>query len=106
MRGKVFRITRTGESADMSEAFGPELTSIRSPRVKAARALGKRALRLRARSFLAEGPQAAGEALGRDGVVTELFLTAAARSRHGGMAARASRQGATGHVVSGEVMAD
>jgi RNA methyltransferase, TrmH family len=87
----------------MSEA---ELTSIRSPRVKAARQLGKRALRERARLFLAEGPQAAGEALARDGVVTELFLTAAARSRHGGMAARASRQGAAVHVVSGEVMAE
>jgi len=61
---------------------------------------------LRARSFLAEGPQAVGEALARDGVVTELFVTAAARSRHGGMAARASRQGAAVHVVSGEVMAE
>jgi len=90
----------------MAEFSGPELTSIRSPRVKAARQLGKRALRLRARSFLAEGPQAVGEALARDGVVTELFLTAAARSRHGGLAARASRQGAPVHVVSGEVMAE
>ena len=90
----------------MAEFSGPELTSIRSPRVKAARQLGKRAFRLRARSFLAEGPQAAGEALARDGVVTELFLTAAARSRHGGLAARASRQGAAVHVVSGEVMAE
>jgi TrmH family RNA methyltransferase len=90
----------------MTEFSGPELTSIRSPRVKAARQLGKRALRLRARSFLAEGPQAVGEALASDGVVTELFLTAAARSRHGGMAARAGRQGAAVHVVSGEVMAE
>ena len=90
----------------MAELSGPELTSIRSPRVKAARQLGKRALRLRARSFLAEGPQAVGEALARDGVVTELFLTAAARSRHGGLAARAGRQGAPVHVVSGEVMAE
>ena len=90
----------------MAEFSAPELTSIRSPRVKAARQLGKRALRLRARSFLAEGPQAVGEALARDGVVTELFLTAAARSRHGGLAARAGRQGAPVHVVSGEVMAE
>jgi len=90
----------------MAELSGPELTSIRSPRVKAARQLGKRALRLRARSFLAEGPQAVGEALARDGVVTELFLTAAARARHGGLAARASRQDAPVHVVSGEVMAE
>ncbi len=90
----------------VSEAYGAELTSLRSPRVKAARQLGKRALRLRARSFLAEGPQAVGEALTRDGVVTELFLTAAARARHGGLAARASRQGAAVHGVSGEVMAE
>jgi RNA methyltransferase, TrmH family len=90
----------------VAEFSGPELTSLRSPRVKAARQLGKRALRLRARSFLAEGPQAVGEALARDGVVTELFLTAAARARHGGLAARASRQGAPVHVVSGDVMAE
>jgi TrmH family RNA methyltransferase len=90
----------------MAEFSGPELTSIRSPRVKAARQLAKRALRARARSFLAEGPQAVTEALARDGVVTELFLTAAARSRHGGLAARASRRGVPVHVVSGEVMAE
>src|SRR5215467_1654040 len=90
----------------MSQPSGPELTSIRSPRVKAARQLGKRALRLRARSFLAEGPQAVGEALARGGVVTELFLTAAARSRHAGQAAQASRQGAAVHTVSGEIMAE
>src|SRR6516162_6193708 len=90
----------------MSQPSGPELTSLRSPRVKAARQLGKRAMRLRARSFLAEGPQAVSEALTRGGVVTELFLTAAARSRHGGLAAQASRQGVAVHVVSGEVMAE
>src|SRR5262249_48204527 len=90
----------------MSQPSGRELTSIRSPGVKAARQLGKRALRLRARSFLAEGPQAVGEALARGGVVTELFLTAAARSRHGGLAAQASRQGAAGHAGSGGGMAE
>ena len=90
----------------MSQPSGRELTSVRSPRVKAARQLGKRALRLRARSFLAEGPQAVGEALARGGVVSELFLTAAARSRHAGLAAQASRQGAAVHPVSGEVMAE
>ena len=90
----------------MSDAYGAELTSIRSPRVKAARQLAKRAMRERVRLFLAEGPQAVGEALARDGVVTELFLTAAARSRHGGMAARAGRQGAAVHMVSGEVMTE
>src|SRR5690349_23637514 len=38
-------------------------TNIRSPRVRAARALAKRALRERSRQFLAEGPQAVREAL-------------------------------------------
>jgi RNA methyltransferase, TrmH family len=90
----------------MSEPFGPELTSIRSPRVKAARQLAKRALRLRARSFLAEGPQAVGAALGRDGVVSQLFITAAARARHADLAGQAARQGAHVQAVSGEVMAE
>jgi TrmH family RNA methyltransferase len=82
-----------------------ELTSIRSPRVKAARHLSKRAFRLRTRSFLAEGPQAVGEALVA-GVVSQLFVTSAARARHPGLAADAVRQGADVHVVSGEVMAE
>ena len=89
----------------MSEPFGPELTSIRSPKVKAARQLAKRALRLRARSFLAEGPQAVGEALASGGVVSQLFLTAAARARHPELADQAARQGAHVQAVSGEVMA-
>ena len=89
----------------MSEPLGSELTNIRSPRVKAARQLNKRALRLRARSFLAEGPQAVGEALASDGVVSELFITAAARARHAALAERAARQGAHVQAVSGEVMA-
>jgi TrmH family RNA methyltransferase len=90
----------------MSEPFGAELTSLRSPRVKAARQLAKRAMRERARLFLAEGPQAVGEALAHGEVVTELFVTAAARSRHGGLAAAAARRGAAVHVVSGEIMAE
>ena len=90
----------------MSEAFGPEVTSIRSPRVKAARQLAKRALRLRARSFLAEGPQAVGAALARGDVVSQLFITAAARTRHADLANEAARQGAHVQAVSGEVMAE
>jgi len=90
----------------MTEPFGPELTSIRSPKVKAARQLAKRALRLRARSFLAEGPQAVEAALTRGGVVSQLFITAAARARHADLADRATRQGAQVLAVSGEVMAE
>ena len=84
---------------------GSEVTSIRSPRVKAARQLARRSARQRARLFLAEGPQAAREALAA-GAVTEVFVTAAARSRHGDLVARAARQGAAVHAVSGEVMAE
>ena len=85
---------------------GAELTSIRSPRVKAARQLGKRALRQRARAFLAEGPQAVGEALAAGDVVSELFVTATAQARYGELASLAAAQGAEVHPVSGEVMAE
>ncbi len=85
---------------------GTELTSIRSPRVKAARQLGKRALRQRARAFLAEGPQAVGEALAAGDVVSQLFITATAQARYGDLGSRAAAQGAEVHPVSGEVMAE
>lgn len=85
---------------------GAELTSIRSPRVKSARQLAKRALRQRARSFLAEGPQAVGEALAAGDVVTQLFVTAAAQPRHTGLIELAAGQGADVHLVSGEVMTE
>jgi TrmH family RNA methyltransferase len=85
---------------------GAELTSIRSPRVKAARQLGKRALRQRARAFLAEGPQAVGEALAAGDVVSELFITATAQARYGELASLAAAQGAEVYPVSGEVMAE
>ncbi len=78
----------------------------RSPQVKAARQLAKRAFRERARSFLAEGPQAIREALARQGVLTELFVTGQGRSRHPELAEQAARQGAGVHEVSGEVMAE
>ena len=87
----------------MSDA---EITSIRSPQVKAARQLAKRGLRERARSFLAEGPQAVGEALASDGVVSQLFVTAAGRARHAALAERAAGQGIGVQAVSGEVMAE
>ena len=85
--------------------LGAELTSIRSPRVKAARQLAKRALRQQARQFLAEGPQAVGEALA-GGVVTQLFVTAAAQARYADLVGLAAGQGADVHAVSGEVMTE
>jgi RNA methyltransferase, TrmH family len=97
-----------------------EVTSIRSPRVKAARQLARRSSRQRTRLFLAEGPQAVREALawapagpqrgdgrpGAPGVVTELFVTGDSWSRHAELVAQASAQGVPVHAVSGQVMAE
>jgi TrmH family RNA methyltransferase len=92
---------------------GGEVTSLRSPRVKAARQLARRSARQRSRLFLAEGPQAVREALGwspgpglRDGLVTELFVTAAAQARYADLVGQAVDRGAAVHAVSGEVMAE
>jgi RNA methyltransferase, TrmH family len=89
-----------------------EVTSTRSPRVKAARLLGRRSFRQRTRSFLAEGPQAVREALAWPGdhadqaVVTELLVTASAWSRYDDLIAQAGGQGVAVHAVSGDVMAE
>jgi RNA methyltransferase, TrmH family len=83
-----------------------EHTSVRSPRLKAARRLTKRAFRERARAFLAEGPQAVSEALACGAPVTELFVTAEARARHEEIVTGLARNGVPVHVVSGEVMSD
>ena len=92
-----------------------EVTSIRSPRVKAARQLARRSSRQRTRLFLAEGPQAVREALAwRDSPasaesgppVAELFVTAETWSRHDELAAQAVAQGVPVLAVSGQVMAE
>jgi RNA methyltransferase, TrmH family len=80
--------------------------SRRSAAVKAARQLGKRAFRERARLFLAEGPQAVREALARPDVVTELFVTDQGRARHRDLADRAAAAGRVVHKVSSEVMTE
>jgi TrmH family RNA methyltransferase len=84
----------------------PEVTDSRSPRVRSARQLARRAFRQRGRLFLAEGPQAVREALSSAGVVTELFLTDPALARFGELAEQAAAQGAAVRTVSGEVMAE
>ncbi len=83
-----------------------EYTSVRSPRLKAARRLTKRAFRQRMRAFLAEGPQAVTEAFGSGAPVTELFVTAEARARHADLVTAMARAGIPVHLVSGEVMAE
>lgn len=83
-----------------------ELTSVHSPRVKAVRRLAKRSLRQRERLFLAEGPQAVGEALRVPGTVVELFTTAEAEARNDREVRRAAAEGVPVYRVSGEVMGE
>ncbi len=74
--------------------------------MKAARQLGKKAFRERGRLFLAEGPQAVREALGRPDVVTELFVTDQGGGRHLPLIEQAASLGIAVHEVGGEVMAE
>lgn len=85
---------------------GHEYTSVRSPRVKAARRLAKRAFRRRERLFLAEGPQAVREALARPGTVHELYVTTGARQRHQDLIKAAGQAGIAARQVSTEVLGD
>jgi TrmH family RNA methyltransferase len=75
-----------------------------SPRLKAARRLTKRAFRQRERTFLAEGPQAVAEAFRCGAKVSDLFVTASARSRYQDLVAEMADAGIPVHLVSGEVM--
>ena len=75
-----------------------------SPRLKAARRLTKRAFRQRERAFLAEGPQAVAEAFHCGARVTDLFVTAPARSRHHDLVTEVAAAGIPVHVVSGDIM--
>jgi TrmH family RNA methyltransferase len=61
--------------------------------------------------FLAEGPQAVREALGRGSpggnrTISELFVTGQARSRHDDLVDAVARTGAAVHEVSGDIMAE
>ena len=82
-----------------------QLTSIRSPRVAAARRLAKRAFRSADGRFLAEGPQAVREAAASPGVLIEVFSTAEAAQRHADLLDACRQAGAPVALVSGEVMA-
>jgi TrmH family RNA methyltransferase len=79
-----------------------EITSPRAAAVVAAARLAKRSFRTRDRRFLAEGPQAVREALGRPGTVSAMFVTAQAADRHPELLAAAD--GVAVHQVSGQVM--
>ena len=84
----------------MTTSPGLEYTSVRSPRLKAARRLTKRAFRQRARAFLAEGPQAVTEAFRSGAPVTELFVTAEARARRADLVTAMAQAGIPVHTVS------
>ncbi|MDH6127024.1 RNA methyltransferase [Kitasatospora sp. GP82] len=73
----------------MQSTDTPLLTSLRSPRVVAARKLARRNQRSKERRFLAEGPQAVREAVAygqlagsEEHAVVEIYLTSEAAERH------------------------
>src|SRR5690606_19977012 len=70
---------RTDTEVRTTAMAAPELTSLRSPRVVAARRLAKRAFRGKERRFLAEGPQAVREAADH---LVEVYATREAAERH------------------------
>lgn len=84
---------------------GPELSSLRSARVLAARRLVKRAFRDRDRRFLAEGPQLVREAVAEPGVIDEVFVTAEAAAQHRDIVDAARSAGASVHLARGDVVA-
>jgi len=84
----------------------PPLTSPRSDRVKAVRALSRRSVRLRTGRFLAEGPQAVREAVRhRPAEVVDVYLTAQAATRHPDLVRDAVAAGLPLHEVTDEVLA-
>ncbi|MEU6735319.1 TrmH family RNA methyltransferase [Streptomyces physcomitrii] len=81
----------------------PELTSLRSPRVVAARRLAKRSFRGKERRFLAEGPQAVREALAH---LVEVYVTPEAAERHADILDACRAAGIPVLTASGEVVAE
>lgn len=71
----------------------PELLTPRTPRVKEARKLTRRASRMSAGRFLAEGPQAVREAIALSDCAIEVFATPAAAERYTDVQAAATAAG-------------
>ncbi|MER5582501.1 TrmH family RNA methyltransferase [Streptomyces asoensis] len=88
----------------------PELISSRSPRVAAARRLGRRNFRGKERLFLAEGPQAVREAAAHrsagGATLVELFATTEAAERYADIIAGARAAGARVHLAAEQVIED
>ena len=82
------------------------LTNPRSDRVRAVRALSRRAVRSRQGLFVAEGPQSVREAVThRPDLVREVYATPVAAARHGDLVEAATARGLPVHEVSDEVLA-
>ena len=89
-----------------SSSPGITYVGTHSPRLKAARRLAKRAFRDRDRAFLAEGPQAVGEAFAHRAVITDLFVTAAARAKHAALVDAIAAAGVPVHLVNDATMSE
>ena len=81
----------------------PELTSLRSSRVTAARRLAKRSFRSKERRFVAEGPQAVREAAGH---LVEVYATEQAAERHADVVRAARAAGVPVLTASEQVVAE
>ena len=97
---------RLGGEVTVSSSPSFAYAGTHSPRLKAARRLAKRAFRDRDRAFLAEGPQAVAEAFASGATITDLFVTAAARTRHAGLADNIAGAGVHVQLVNDAVMAE
>jgi len=81
------------------------LLTVRSGRVRTARRLLRRAVRVERRLFLAEGPQAVREALTVDGCTREVLAARQAAAAHPGIHAAAVEAGVPWHLVDDEAIA-
>src|SRR5262249_10230308 len=81
----------------------PELTSLRSPRVTAARRPAKRSSRTKERRFVAEGPQAVREAVDH---LVEVYVPPEAAERHADLVAAARAAGVPVLTATEQVLAE
>lgn len=84
-------------------SVSPQLTSLRSPRVTAARRLAKRSFRGKERRFIAEGPQAVREAMAH---LIEVYATPEAAARHPDITAAAVAAGVPVVTATDDVIAE
>jgi TrmH family RNA methyltransferase len=84
-------------------SVSPQLTSVRSPRVTAARRLAKRSFRGKERRFIAEGPQAVREAMAH---LVEVYATLEAAERHPDIVAAAHVAGVSVVTATADVIAE